>query len=142
MMEQHPKSHVDWKAFADYFKRLFPASSETGMSIEQTVKASIASAMADLLQDKSEQIEQFETHRSIIIKLKLPHRQQLNDMHLQLNDAHMKISGWRQHDIQTIRFPTAVWPKTAKAVYRNGVLQIQIRKKEKRSSYHVINVDH
>lgn len=143
-MKQEHIPNMNWEAFVDYFRRTFPPSDYGAAShwLEKEVKDSIESAMAGMRLMDSESIDLFETHRSVIAKIIVPNRRILKSLSIRVNEEHMKVSGFRHKEIQTIRFPTFVIPSTAKAVYKNGVLQVQIRKKEKSERYYELNIEY
>ncbi len=74
------------------------------------------------------QTEVFETHRNVIVKLMVPNHVQPRNLQLFVNSSKLKIEGHGQRT-QFVRLPTPVQPQYSKAEYRDGILQIQLRKR-------------
>lgn len=81
-------------------------------------------------QPQSLQTEVFETHRSVIVKIPVPDELLLRKLQLFANSQKLKIEGPGQN-VQYVRLPAIVQSNTSKAEFRDGTLQIQMRKKAK-----------
>ncbi|ANE45444.1 hypothetical protein SY83_02900 [Paenibacillus swuensis] len=72
--------------------------------------------------------ETFETHNSVIVKIRIPPKIKLRNLRVLIHPGHIKVEGLHRSRPQIIKLPTLVNKKRSKAVYRDGILQIQIRK--------------
>ncbi|TDF98144.1 Hsp20/alpha crystallin family protein [Paenibacillus piri] len=82
--------------------------------------------------------EIFETHHHVIVKLALA--QQANPIIKVRTDLIKIESIVNSQKPQLIRLPCHVIPSTARASYRDGILQIKVRKKRLNKTYHEVNV--
>lgn len=126
----------DWEAF----KRRFddwslnpqqPPSDHTDW-MEPMMQASWDEAMHNVPRPGREEV--FETHRYVVVKLRVKDVVLLDQIRLLINDSELIVK-WSRHRERRIRFPVLVVPKTARAKYRDGVLQIIAIKKKGKSSY-------
>ncbi|MVO99813.1 Hsp20/alpha crystallin family protein [Paenibacillus lutrae] len=78
----------------------------------------------------------FETHTHVFIRLKIPKREDPYSLQVLVKTSHVKILGLIDEPKKTIKMPSPVNPKTAKARYRENVLQIQVRKRKFKDTYH------
>ncbi|WP_068776897.1 Hsp20/alpha crystallin family protein [Paenibacillus sp. FJAT-26967] len=78
----------------------------------------------------------FETHTHVFIRVKIPKREDPYSLQVLVKTSHVKILGLIDEPKKTIKMPSPVNPKTAKARYRENVLQIQVRKRKFKDNYH------
>lgn len=81
-------------------------------------------------QSKPLREETFETHHYVIVRLHVP--PYVNERKLQVHaSAHrLKITGLPGGAEQTVVFPLAVSPDTARALYKDGILQVKLLKRK------------
>lgn len=130
----------DWSQFQNFFQRQSPpgakAFTEDLSWVEQMVRTSVDQAMKAVPQLIRQEV--FETHRHVIIKLQVPKRGVLDEWRLLLNDYHLLVKMAHGKE-ERITFPVAVVPSTARARYKDGILQIQVRKRRTSGGYREIS---
>jgi HSP20 family protein len=82
--------------------------------------------------------EVFETHRSVIAKIKLPKQLHPKNLRIQVNANNIKIEKTEGNEEQIIHLPCRVDPSGRKAVYKQSVLEIRIPKVNTKDPYHEV----
>lgn len=81
-------------------------------------------------------IDVFETHEHVIIQVKLSKEENPRAIQVFVKSHQVKISGFVSGNHQIVKLPAIVVPRTAKARYKQRLLQIQIRKRGLKENYH------
>ncbi|MFE5319513.1 Hsp20/alpha crystallin family protein [Paenibacillus sp. NPDC056579] len=81
--------------------------------------------------------EVFETHNYVIVKLKMNDQANPN---VKIRTDQIKIEGLVKNKAQIIKLPCHVIPSGSRASYKDGILQIKMKKKKINKSYHEVNV--
>ncbi|WP_159887695.1 Hsp20/alpha crystallin family protein [Paenibacillus puerhi] len=146
----HPNPYFDmnWKQFEQFFggKIPFPpASSFPGdlSWVEGYIKDIMKQAMpqAEVKSLKHHyHMEVFETHKNVIVKVHIPDQAQARKARVLLNVSTLRLEGLPQEKTQTVRLPSLISPATCKAVYRNGILQLHMRKQSAEHPFYEIDV--
>jgi HSP20 family molecular chaperone IbpA len=84
--------------------------------------------------------EVFETHDHVIAKIKLPAKENPRALQVFVRSDRIKLVGLLNGKSEHIPLPAQVAPKTAKARFKNGVLQVQVRKRRSKEPYHEVYV--
>lgn len=79
--------------------------------------------------------EVFETHRHVIAKIKLPSKEIPKALQVLVRTDRIKLLGLENDEPYFIELPSPVMARTARALIREGVLQVQARKRKK-GPYH------
>jgi HSP20 family molecular chaperone IbpA len=82
--------------------------------------------------------EIFETHQSVIAKIKIPSQLQPKDLRVWVNANHIKIEKSPEGKEQILNLPCSVDPNGKKAIYKKGILQIRIPKVKNKDRYHEV----
>jgi hypothetical protein len=82
--------------------------------------------------------EIFETHLSVIAKIKIPNQMQLKNLRFWVNANHIKIERSPDGREQILNLPSIVDPLAKKAVYKKGILEIRIPKVKYKDRYHEV----
>jgi len=83
------------------------------------------------------QAEVFDTHNYVIVKMKLP--DQLNPT-VKVRTDQVRVDGLDNGDKKIIQLPCHVVPKYSRSSYKDGILQIKMRKKKLDKTYHEIPI--
>jgi HSP20 family molecular chaperone IbpA len=91
-----------------------------------------------MLRGVRKKAEVFETHNHVIVKISISY--EANPIVKVRTDA-VKIEGmFDNKKQQLIRLPCLVVPSTARATYKEGILQIKVRKKKLNKSYREVSI--
>jgi hypothetical protein len=85
---------------------------------------------------ESSQFDVFETHEHVIVQVKLHKEENPRALQVFAKSNQVKLTGFLNGGSKIIKLPTLVAPRTARARYKPRTLQIQIRKRGSKESYH------
>lgn len=139
----------DWNNFNKLFQQFFPQGNMnelgTGLDlswvnkhIEETLNQSLPSNAA---QDKpaSYSSEIVDIHNYVIVKIKVP-ESQARTLAVAASSTQLKLLGGASNPQQTIQLPAFVRADSSKAIYKNGVLEIRLLKREKTERFSDIEI--
>ncbi|WP_248929482.1 Hsp20/alpha crystallin family protein [Paenibacillus hamazuiensis] len=137
-----------WKHFEQFFGGKLPfmpsGSSEHLSWIENYVKDVLRQAMPSSAQTQTSggqlHTEMFETHNSVVVKIYIPDRSDAKKMNVLLSEHRIRLENLPNNGKQTIRLNCMVNPSSCKAVYKNGILQLHIRKQTYDDYFHPVDV--
>lgn len=129
----------DFKQFEHIFKRNFPGMESIPWgdlqdvnSIEAFVKNTLGNVFKQSglggeagLYYKS---DVFETHDRVIVKIYISDAKSADQFRLMVKSTQVKLEDFFEKTHHTIKLPSPIQPKSARAKYRDGVLQISARK--------------
>lgn len=75
--------------------------------------------------------EVFETHRQVIVKIKLPPKEDPRALQVLVRSDRIKLLGLPGGDPKFIPLPAPVVPRSARARYREGTLEVYARKRRR-----------
>lgn len=140
-------SNFDWKSFEQFFGGKFPlAQSELNKNtawVDQVVKDVMTKAFPQVDASKLGalyQTEVFETHNNVIVKIRIPDREQARSISVFAAMNHVKLDGGDSGKKQTIRLSSPVVPESCKAVYKGGVMQLHMKKWKRKKPPHEVYV--
>jgi HSP20 family molecular chaperone IbpA len=81
-------------------------------------------------------VEIFETLEHVIVQVKLPSEEDPKALQVFVKSNQVKLTGFIKENPSLIKLPALVLPKTARARYKPRTLQIQIRKRGQKETYH------
>jgi HSP20 family molecular chaperone IbpA len=138
-----------WENFEKFFGEKLPlAAREKGQSmldnmswVENYVQDVLKRTMPRLDGSASRaaggsSVEVFETHDHVILQVKLPKEEDPKAIQVFVKSNQVKLTGFLKEGNKFIKLPALVAPRTARARYKQRTLQIQIRKRGSRDSYH------
>jgi HSP20 family molecular chaperone IbpA len=147
MSETNPQPWK-WENFEKLFKQKLPLL-EKGQSlldnmdwVENYVQDVLKKAMPKLNGGlisgtlESSQFDVFETHDHVIVQVKLHKEENPRALQVFVKSNQVKLTGFLKGGTKIIKLPTLVSPRTARARYKLSTLQIQIRKRGRKESYH------
>jgi HSP20 family molecular chaperone IbpA len=102
--------------------------------VQQMLKKTMPTSGMRGIQGKS---EVFETHHYVIVKLKLPHP---NNPVVKVRTDQVVIEDNPNVNRQAVQLPCLIIPRLSRASYKNGILQIKLRKRKINKTYHDIFV--
>jgi hypothetical protein len=129
-------SNFDWKTFEQWFGGKlppFPEHRKGDMAwVEQYVQDILKKAFPQSLDlnlfRTPYRTEVFETHNSVVVKIHIPDRSQARKVRAFVGINRVKLEGLPDNRQQTVPLNAHVIPDSCKAVYKDGVLQLYIRK--------------
>jgi HSP20 family molecular chaperone IbpA len=144
-----PKSA--WKRFEEFFNAEFPipahASPEDLSWIEPYVQKTIARVLASThAMDGNRphapphETETFETLTHVIVKVRIPDRNRARNTNVYAGPNEIRLEEGRGVRRTTIPLPALVLPETCKAVYKNGILQLQLKKRNMEAATHPVPI--
>ncbi|MBW7474229.1 hypothetical protein K0T92_05690 [Paenibacillus oenotherae] len=80
--------------------------------------------------------EIFETHHFLIVRIKLPGSADINNVRIMASNFSIKLSGLSDSKKHTIKLPKLVEPRSGKALLKEQVLQIKLRKRKSGEQYY------
>lgn len=110
--------------------------------VEQFVRKLMTKALpdaADVLPGSAPSAATFETHHFVIVKYKLPPGTLQEDLQLFVKADKVKIQGLPEGGSETVKLPKPVYPRRCRALVKNGVLQVKLRKRADGGKY--VSVD-
>lgn len=81
----------------------------------------------------------FETHQYVIVKLTIPSHIDPGTLLVLTGTNQVKIEGLAS-SVTIIKLPCPIVQNSARATYKDGVLQIKMRKKTMKQGYHHVNI--
>ncbi|MEK8129793.1 Hsp20/alpha crystallin family protein [Paenibacillus filicis] len=144
----NPYFDMNWKQFEQFFggKMPFPPASEIPGDlswvdgyIKDVMKQAMPQAQTQGLKHHFH-TEVFDTHRNIIVKVHIPDKAQARKIRVLLNVSTLRLEGLPQDKSQMVRLPSLVNASSCKAVYRNGILQLHMRKQSSEHPFYEIDV--
>ncbi len=141
-MSKPDKNHFfDWKKMESIFGKQFPFSTLSGNKsfdlswVEDYVKSVMKQAMPQNDQPDELESEVFETHRDVIAKIAVPEHISPGDLRIFAASNQIRLEGLPGGAKQFIPLPAHVNPGVSRALMKQGVLQIQMRKQNKEEQY-------
>lgn len=141
----------DWKKFEELFQGLKtanrPGSSLSGLDwIDKFVKEIVAQTVPEAEVARNTRSETpplhteiFETHRNVIARVHVPPQVHPRKLQLLVSSDQLRIEGPEGRK-QTLDLPAFVNTRVCKAIYRNDVIQIQMRKKSRSGRFEEVFV--
>ncbi|MGO4107325.1 Hsp20/alpha crystallin family protein [Paenibacillus sp. YAF4_2] len=99
-----------------------------------------AAANSILDQAEEEGISFFETHHFLLVKFHLPREVNREDLRLLVRDDRLRIEGLPNNQKETIKLPKLVQPKICRALVKNFVLQVKLRKRPRAGAYYEADI--
>jgi HSP20 family molecular chaperone IbpA len=141
--------NLNMRQFEQFFKKNFPGVQPIDWKDLSNLN-SIGNYVEDTLNhsfnrnDKRKQTktqfssEVFETHNRVIAKIQIPRHVKLDGMRLYVNGNQIKLENMDEN--QFIKLPVHVNTKSVKAILRDGILQVQMRKKNTNNNYREVYI--
>ncbi|MFX3633629.1 MAG: Hsp20/alpha crystallin family protein [Candidatus Pristimantibacillus sp.] len=107
--------------------------------VEQFVRKMMTKALpgaADAIVEHSGGATFFETHHFVIVKFPLPAKVDRNELRVFVREDRIRIEGLPESRIETIKLPKPVKPQICKALVKEGILQVKLRKRPGSRTYH------
>lgn len=134
-----------WEGFRDKFDELLPSvdimKQKDFAWIENYVQDTLRNAFKTTPSTNKSKAgtyksEVFETHNFLITRIQLPKDVKIDDLSLKVCTDSLKIMTYgSEQPVHTRDFPLPVVSKTAAASYKNGVLQVRVRKSTKKKPF-------
>lgn len=140
--------NFDWKSFEQFFGGKFPNVPIDGMNdpswveglMQDVMKKAFPKSVSLNSLNKSFRTEIFQTHNNVIVKVHIPDKEEARGLSAFVGVNRIRLEGLREDRKQTVKLPAHIQPESCKAVYKNGVLQMQLRKEKISERMHEVNV--
>lgn len=132
----------DLSSFEQFFGGKLPILGAAGKEhfgwIEDYVKEALVNALPNAAQASASSVraETFETHHYVVVKCKVPEGMNLEELHIQASADQVKLEGLPKGTTQYIRLPSSVDPRQCRALLKNSVLQIKLKKRRQGQRFH------
>lgn len=147
---RNPLSDFNWGQFEQFFGGKLPApnhlngphSSWIENYVQDVLKQSMPSVNISSLKkaDPHFQTDFFDTHNSVIIKIHIPDRTVAKQLRVRVSSNRVKLECLPDDAEQTIRLSNLIVPGSCKGVYKNGILQLHMRKQTADKQFREIDV--
>jgi HSP20 family molecular chaperone IbpA len=104
--------------------------------VQDMLKKAMPHMDAGVSTQRGKPVEIFETHEHVIVQVKLPNEDDPKALQVFIKSNQVKLTGFIKDNPLLIKLPALVLPRTARARYKPRILQIQIRKRGQKESYH------
>ncbi|MNI17099.1 hypothetical protein D3C73_704570 [compost metagenome] len=108
--------------------------------VQEMLKKAMPTADTSITSRNENPIEVFETHEHVIAQIRLPKDEDPRALQVFIKSNQIKLTGFLDGTPRIVKLPAAVLPKTATARYKQRSLQIQIRKRGLKDSYHEVYI--
>lgn len=140
-----PKGDFDWQNFRQLLGSEFPFNLQHKTDDLTWVEKYVQDAMTNFLpkplniksHTKNHQMEIFETHNNIVVKLHLSEKEARN-VTVFVSVNRIKLEGFPETARKIIKLTTYVVPESCRAVYKNGILQLHLRKQANDDYFHEV----
>ncbi|MDF2716748.1 MAG: HSP20-like chaperone protein [Paenibacillus sp.] len=140
----------DWKSFEQFFGGKFPLASNDSLKdpswvdhvVKDVMKQAFTNSVDMNMLNKHYRTEVFETHNNVVVKIHIPDKEQARNLNALVGINQIKLERLPDNRSQVVKLPTHIVPESCKAVYKKGVLQMQIRKVKISERMHEVNVRH
>lgn len=83
-------------------------------------------------------VELFQTHHYVIVRFRVPDGMKARRLRVFAAPTKLRLEGLPQERKQVVELPSAVRPESARALYKNGVLQVKLAKRGRRERFEEI----
>jgi len=138
----------DWKSFEQFFRGKLPTLPSSGHSdkldwldgyVQDVLKQAFPQDLRSIISSRRYPAEVFETLNTVLVKIEIPDKAQIKNLRVLAETNQVKLEG-DEVGPQIIKLGTAVIPSSCKAVYRKGILQLQLKKQSGDDRIHEVNV--
>ncbi|MBP1992384.1 Hsp20/alpha crystallin family protein [Paenibacillus eucommiae] len=148
MSESNRQPWLKWENIEKFLGQKLPVNAkEKGQSlldnmswvenyVQDVLKKSMPRLHGEGTLNEEPSIEVFETHEHVIAQIKLSKEEDPRALQVFVKSNLIKLTGFLKGGNKFIKLPVLVNPKTARASYKARTLQIQIRKRDQKESYH------
>lgn len=137
----NPFSQFDWNEFEKYFQGIIPqkpgdsnSSSWIADYVQQIIKDNVPGVQSGS-NTKHYDTEIIETAENLLLKIKVPDKAEAQNLNVFTTGHQIKIESKDSREIQWFRLPHPVDPASCKAVYKDGALQLLLRKLGKKEPF-------
>lgn len=140
-------NHFDWSRFEQFFGGQLPSMPPDGLKnpawidhvIQDVMKRAFPGTAEVGARSPKYRSELFETHSQVLVKCHIPAKE-ARALQVKAGISRVRLEGDNGEAQQTIRLPAPVEPESCRAVYRQGVLQIQLKKNRNSTRLHAVPI--
>jgi hypothetical protein len=104
--------------------------------VQDMLKKAMPGMDASISSSGSIGTEIFETHEHVIIKVKIAKEEDPRALQVFVKSNQIKLTGFTNGKNRIVKVPTLVLPRTANVSYKQRLLEIKVRKRGLKESYH------
>lgn len=142
-----PKGEFDWKNFRQLMGSEFPFNLQDKIDDLTWVEKYVQDAMTQFLpkplnissHTKNHQMEIFETHNNVVVKLHLSEKE-VRNVTVFTSANRIKLEGFPETSRKIIKLTSYVVPESCRAVFKNGILQLHLRKQAVDDYYQEVTI--
>ncbi|WP_042162722.1 Hsp20/alpha crystallin family protein [Paenibacillus gorillae] len=111
--------------------------------VEQFVRKMMTKALPEAAGAMSSQGDDpsfFETHHFVIVKFPLPPGVNRDELRLYVREDRIRIEGLPENRTETVKLPKPVKPRICRALVKNGILQVKLRKRPGARTYYEADI--
>jgi HSP20 family molecular chaperone IbpA len=139
--------NFDWKSFEQFFGAKLPPMPTDKLNDTTWIENYVQDALKQAFPQNGLNVsshkyntEVFETHNSVVVKISIPDRSQAKKVRVLVGANLVKLDGLPGNTNQIIKLGTQVMESSCKAVYKNGILQLHLRKQADDDHFHEVRV--
>ncbi|MFD2613152.1 Hsp20/alpha crystallin family protein [Paenibacillus gansuensis] len=148
-MDKDNKDPFNWNQFHELFRGHFPSGNgqppvDTGWIqnyVQDTLQRAFTSSTAGKPSAKlTFPSEVFETHNNVVVKISVPDLPTAKNIQPHVSATRVKLENGADGNSQYIPLHSHVVPQSCKAVYKNGILQLHLKKAKISDTYYEARV--
>ncbi|OPA77870.1 molecular chaperone [Paenibacillus selenitireducens] len=137
----------DWKSFEEFFGGKLPfMEMENGTPSESWVENYVQGVLKNIptATNKNNLIKHdiFQTHNFVFIKIAIPKHIRIRDLQVSVSQNQIRIEGLPENQHHIIKLPEIVKSQESKAKFKNGILQIKVRKNNDDLKFHDVYISY
>nr|WP_234399889.1 Hsp20/alpha crystallin family protein [Paenibacillus popilliae] len=133
-MNKASNGTMDWKKFEQFFGGKFPfvdiGSGKLSDNWVENYVQRIVNSVPVVSKNKLIQHEIFQTHHYVFIKMNIPDSIREKELQVSVSSHQLKIEGLPEDQKYVIQLPVVVKARESRASYKDGILQIKVRKND------------
>lgn len=134
-MSEGSNNTIDWKKFEQFFGATFPFTDKgSGKFSDNWVENYVQRILKNVPGVSNSNAHQplshevFQTHHFVFIKIKVPDSIRERAMQVSVSSTQLKIEGLPEKQSFVVQLPVLVKARESRASYKDGILQIKVRK--------------
>lgn len=133
-LSEASKGTMDWKKFEQFWHKFSFVDKNSGKLTDNWVENYVQRILKNVpgVSNTNQALshEIFQTHHFVFIKIKVPDSIRERDMQVSVSSNQLKIEGLPENQSFVVQLPVLVKARECRASYKDGVLQIKVRKND------------
>ncbi|WP_314584119.1 Hsp20/alpha crystallin family protein [Paenibacillus terrigena] len=146
-MRKTPRDTFDWKNFEEFFGGKLPfMQMENGVPsqnwVEDYVQGILRNIPTTAKKNNLLKHDIFQTHNFVFIKVAIPQNVNIRDLQVSVSPNQIMIEGLPENQHHVIKLPEIVKFRDSKAKFKDGILQIKVRKNIDDQKFHDVYISY